>query len=128
MQGLISMPDRNRNGTCEVSFVHKERVLSARKALHDGATLHGLRETFMVLGDVTRLKICLALAREELCVCDVAALLSLSESAVSHQLRLMRTMRLVRYRKEGKMVYYALNDKHIERLIRLGVEHVSEGA
>jgi ArsR family transcriptional regulator, lead/cadmium/zinc/bismuth-responsive transcriptional repressor len=111
---------------CEVSYVHKVQVAAARRAIHDSTTLQGLRETFMLLGDVTRLKICLALAREELCVCDIAALLSLSESAVSHQLRLLRAMRLVRYWKEGKMVYYRLDDKHIEQLIRLGVEHVSE--
>jgi len=120
------MPQRNTDDTCEVTYVHRARVTSARRAIHDGATLQGLRETFMLLGDVTRLKICLALAREELCVCDIAALLSLSESAVSHQLRLMRAMRLVRYRKEGKMVYYRLDDAHIGQLIRLGVEHVSE--
>ena len=120
------MPRRNADDTCKVTYVHRARVTAARRAIHDGATLQGLRETFMLLGDVTRLKICLALAREELCVCDIAALLSLSESAVSHQLRLMRAMRLVRYRKEGKMVYYRLNDTHIGQLIRLGVEHVSE--
>jgi len=120
------MPRRNADDTCEVTYVHRARVTAARRAIHDGPTLQGLRETFMLLGDVTRLKICLALAREELCVCDIAALISLSESAVSHQLRLMRAMRLVRYRKEGKMVYYRLNDTHIGQLIRLGVEHVSE--
>jgi len=120
------MPQRNTDDTCEVTYVHRARVTSARRAIHDGATLQGLRETFMLLGDVTRLKICLALAREELCVCDIAALLSVSESAVSHQLRLMRAMRLVRYHKEGKMVYYRLDDAHIGRLIHLGAEHVSE--
>ena len=117
---------RNTGDTCEVAYVHRARVAAARRAIHDGATLQGLRETFMLLGDVTRLKICLALAREELCVCDIAALLSVSESAVSHQLRLMRAMRLVRYHKEGKMVYYRLDDAHIGQLIHLGAEHVSE--
>ena len=120
------MPRPGNDVACEVSYIHKAQVAAARRAIHNGTTLQGLRETFMLLGDITRLKICLALAREELCVCDIAALLSLSESAVSHQLRLMRAMRLVRYRKEGKMVYYRLDDKHIEQLIRLGVEHVSE--
>ncbi|MFN0157243.1 MAG: ArsR/SmtB family transcription factor [Bacteroidota bacterium] len=109
-----------------MSFVNKESVTAARKAIHAPDTLLGLSETFKVLGDVTRLKICLALAHQELCVSDIAAMLGLTDSAVSHQLRLMKTMRLVRYRKEGKMMYYMLDDDHIEDLIRLGVRHVSE--
>jgi ArsR family transcriptional regulator, lead/cadmium/zinc/bismuth-responsive transcriptional repressor len=109
-----------------VAFVHREKAAAAEKAIHDTETLRGLGETFKVLGDVTRLKICLALTRQELCVSDIAALLGVSESAVSHQLRLMKTMRLVAYRKEGKMTLYMLDDRHIEDLIRIGVRHVSE--
>jgi DNA-binding transcriptional ArsR family regulator len=101
-------------------------VNAARRAIHDDRTLRGLSETFKVLGDQTRLKICLALARRELCVGDIAALLSLTESAVSHQLRLLKTMRLVTYRRDGKQTYYMLDDEHIEELIRLGVRHVNE--
>jgi len=114
------------NGSCDVAFVHKKNVESARKAIPSDDTLIGVTETFRVLGDVTRLKVTIALARKELCVCDIANLLSVSESAISHQLRLMKTMRLVRYRKEGKKVYYALDDEHIEDLIRVAVRHVSE--
>jgi ArsR family transcriptional regulator, lead/cadmium/zinc/bismuth-responsive transcriptional repressor len=110
----------------DITFIHKDHVTAARKAIHDAETLHGLSDTFKVLGDTTRLKICLALARQELCVGDIAALLSLTDSAVSHQLRLLKAMRLVKYRKEGKMTYYMLDDEHIEDLIRLGVRHVSE--
>ena len=109
-----------------VPFVHREQVLAARKAIHDEETLRGLTEIFKVLGDPTRLKICLALARRELCVSDIAAMLGLSESAVSHQLRIMKTLRLTAYRKEGKMTYYMLDDQHVEDLIRLGVRHVTE--
>jgi len=83
-------------------------------------------EIFKMLGDETRLKICLVLSRSELCVSDVAGLVGLSDSAVSHQLRIMKAMRLVTYRKEGKMTFYMLDDEHIEQLIRLGVRHVSE--
>lgn len=118
MKGLVS-----GNGP---AFVHREIAAAAGKAIHDTETLRGLGETFKVLGDVTRLKICLALTRHELCVSDIAALLGVSESAVSHQLRLMKTMRLVTYRKEGKMTLYMLDDRHIEDLIRIGVRHVSE--
>ncbi len=113
-------------GSGDTAFVHKENVSAARKAIHDAGTLQGLGETFKVLGDVTRLKICLALSKRELCVTDIAALIGLTESGVSHQLRILKAMRLVAYRREGKMTYYMLDDNHIEDLIRLGVRHVSE--
>ena len=93
----------------------RHEALEARKAIHGDATLRGLSETFKVLGDPT------------LCVSDLAAVAAMSESAVSHQLRIMKTMRLVRYRKEGKKTYYMLDDNHIEQLIALGMRHVSEG-
>ncbi len=120
------MKHRDSNAIRDVVLARKLQVAAARKAIPDTATVHGLSETFKVLADATRLKICLALARQELCVCDIATLLSLTESAVSHQLRLMKAMRLVRYRRDGKMTYYALDDTHIEHLIRLGVQHVTE--
>jgi len=107
-------------------FVHRRVAENARKAIHNGETLQGLAQIFKMLGDETRLKICLVLARHELCVSDVAGLVGLSESAVSHQLRIMKAMRLVTYRKEGKMTFYMLDDDHIEELIRLGVRHVCE--
>ncbi len=109
-----------------IEFVHRDKASAARKSIPDTDTLIGLSETFKVLGDITRLKILLALSHQELCVSDIASLLSLTDSAVSHQLRIMKTMRLVKYRKEGKMTYYMLDDEHIEQLIRLGVKHVQE--
>jgi DNA-binding transcriptional ArsR family regulator len=108
------------------AFLHRQQAEDARKAIHAPAVLRGLSQAFKMLGDETRLKICLVLARQELCVGDIAGLVGLSESAVSHQLRLMKAMRLVTYRKEGKMTFYMLDDEHIEDLIRLGVRHVSE--
>jgi len=108
------------------AFVDRLGASAARKAIHDTGTIRGLVGTFKMLGDETRLKICLALARRELCVSDMACLLGVSESAISHQLRLLKAMRLVTYRREGKMTYYMLDDEHIEALIRLGVRHVSE--
>ncbi|MGB2958022.1 MAG: metalloregulator ArsR/SmtB family transcription factor [Bacteroidota bacterium] len=119
--GTRSVTERDRP-----SYVDKDKVRAAREAIHDQETLRGLSDIFKVLGDGTRLKICLALSRRELCVSDIAAMFSLSESAVSHQLRLMKAMRLVAYRREGKMTYYMLDDEHVEELIRLGVRHVSE--
>ncbi len=107
-------------------FLHRRAAEDARKGIHDRETLQGLSQIFKMLGDETRLKICLVLARQELCVGDVAGLVGLSESAVSHQLRIMKALRLVTYRREGKMTYYMLDDEHIEELIRLGVRHVCE--
>ena len=98
-----------------------------RTLLGDGSVV-ALAETFNVLGDTTRVRILDALARAELCVCDIARLLGLSESAVSHQLRLLRGMRLVRPRRAGRMVYYTLDDQHIVGLFEQGLEHVEEKA
>ncbi len=109
-----------------MEYVDKVEATQARRAIHGEAILRSLGEIFRVLGDPTRLKICLALENHELCVSDIAAVAGMSESAVSHQLRLLKAMRLVRYRKEGKMAYYMLDDSHIEQLISLGVRHVQE--
>ena len=111
---------------CAVKFVHEDRVRAARKSLHNGETTASLSETFKVLGDPTRLRIVLALSKEELCVCDIAALLEMTDSAISHQLRLLSALRLIKRYRRGKMVYYALDDRHIEALIRVAVRHVSE--
>ena len=105
---------------------HQEKIRAARKAMVKDETIWGLSETFKVLSDPTRLKIVLALAAEELCVIDVAQLLRLTESAVSHQIRFLRTLRLVKQRKEGKMVFYSLDDEHIEDLIRVASRHIAE--
>jgi DNA-binding transcriptional ArsR family regulator len=85
-------------------------------------------DTFKVLGDPTRLRIAHALAREELCVCDLATLLSTSQSTISHSLRALRQMRLVRYRKDGKIAYYSLDDEHITRILGVAFEHIEESA
>ncbi|MEE8209658.1 MAG: metalloregulator ArsR/SmtB family transcription factor [bacterium] len=93
----------------------------------DEATTLGLAEIFRALGDPTRVRILHSLAASELCVCDLAAILGMSQSAVSHQLRLLRSLRLVRHRREGRMVYYALDDDHIEKLLAQGLDHVAHG-
>ena len=94
--------------------------------LLDAAAVTALAETFRVLGDATRVRILDAISRSELCVGEIADLLGLSESAVSHQLRLLRNMRLVRPRRDGKSIYYSLDDQHIVRLFEQGLEHVQE--
>jgi len=111
---------------CEVVFVHADRVKAARKLLHDHDTTLELSETFKILSDPTRLRIVLALTKQELCVCDIAALLQMTDSAISHQLRLLKNLRLVKHSRKGKMVYYMLDDNHIEDMIRIALRHVSE--
>jgi ArsR family transcriptional regulator len=105
---------------------HHEVIRSARKAIPQDESIWSLTETFKVLSDPTRLKIVLALLKEELCVFDIAELVEISESAVSHQMRMLKTLRLVKQRKDGKMVYYSLEDEHIEDLIRVATRHIEE--
>ncbi len=109
-------------------YVDAQKVKSAKRAVLADETITSLSETFKVLSDPTRLKIVLALTREELCVQDVAALLDVSESAISHQLRILKTLRLIKQRRDGKMAYYSLDDEHIEDLIRVATRHISEPA
>jgi DNA-binding transcriptional ArsR family regulator len=92
----------------------------------DAHSIEGLTEIFRVLGDPTRVRILDALSRTELCVGDLAAQLGLTESAVSHQLRLLRSTRIVRTRRDGRLIYYALDDKHVLALFRQGLRHVQE--
>ena len=111
---------------CEIQFVDEEKVKSVRQAMKSVEAVAALAETFKILGDQTRIKIAFALSREELCVCDIANLLGVSQSAVSHSLKTLRQMKLVKFRKEGKIVYYTLDDEHINNLLDVGFRHVEE--
>jgi ArsR family transcriptional regulator len=111
---------------CAAFHLDSRKVSALRKAMLGIPSVAALAETFKVLGDMTRVRILDALSRSELCVCDLAQLIGLSESAVSHQLRLLRGMRLVRARRDGRMVFYTLDDQHILRLFEQGMEHVEE--
>jgi len=106
--------------------VDDKKIKSAQKSLKPEDTIIKLAETFKVLGDPTRIKILLALTDEELCVCDIAKLLGMNQSAISHQLRVLRNLDLVRYRKEGKIICYTLKDEHIKNLCAEGLKHVEE--
>jgi ArsR family transcriptional regulator len=110
-----------------LNFVHADSVEVAGSHLIDGPTATQLSRTFEALADPTRLRIVSALAHTELCVSDLAALLGMNQSAVSHQLRLMRDRRLVKSRKAGRLVYYALDDDHIHNLFHYGLEHLEHG-
>jgi len=111
---------------CSEHRVHPDAVEAARRVV-DGAPVEDLAQTFKVLGDPTRVRILLALSVRELCVCDLADLFDVSQSAVSHQLRILRAHRLVRPRREGKLVYYSLDDDHVRTLFAEGLRHVKEG-
>ena len=117
---------RKNDDTCEINYVNQEKVESVKEKMKTDKTIQRLSETFKVLGDPTRVKIIFALSHEELCVCDIANLLGATNSAVSHQLRVLRNMRLVRYRRDGKMAYYSLDDNHIGNLFDEGLRHVAE--
>jgi DNA-binding transcriptional ArsR family regulator len=112
---------------CQVMVVDQGSVERAQNNMRSDKTLYELAETFKVLGDATRVRILHALSLEELCVCDIATLVNASQSAISHQLRLLRTAKLVKFRKEGKMAYYSLDDDHIRNLFEEGIRHVDEG-
>jgi DNA-binding transcriptional ArsR family regulator len=109
-----------------VPFVDVVRVRRVQRALVSADAALALAETFSLLGDATRTRILHALSVDELCVSDLAALLALSPSAVSHQLRLLRDRRLVAVRREGKRTYYRLQDEHIRTLVDMGMSHAAE--
>lgn len=109
---------------CEVSCIHEDRVQAVRGRMQSDEVIVRLADVFKILADPTRVKIVLALSHQELCVCDLANLLGVSESAVSHQLRLLRSFRVVKYRKEGRMVYNSLDDEHVETLLIQVLTHI----
>lgn len=111
-------------GVCEGLCAHDQVVCMAKAEMLVDEDARQIAETFKILGDPTRIKILHALSRRELCVCDISAIVAMGQSAVSHQLRLLRGARLVKYRKEGKMVWYSLDDTHISLLLAQGIEHI----
>ena len=113
---------------CDLVQIDLTRVRKIRAALVQPEAVQGLADTFSALGDPTRVRILDALSHGELCVCDLAAVLRLSQSAVSHQLRLLRGQRLVRPRREGRMVFYALDDQHIMAIFKQTLQHVEESS
>jgi DNA-binding transcriptional ArsR family regulator len=113
---------------CDLVQIDLSRVKKIRAALVSPDAVQGLADTFNAMGDPTRVRILDALSHGELCVCDLAAVLKLSQSAVSHQLRLLRGMRLVRPRRDGRVVFYSLDDQHIISLFKQTLQHVEEQA
>src|SRR4030042_2865755 len=112
--------------TSQDKMTEQARLTAVLDKIPDYPEIINLTETFKILGDPTRLRIMLALNKGELCVCELAAVIQLSVSAISHQLRLLRGMKLVKFRKQGKWVYYSLDDHHIESIIQQAQIHVHE--
>ena len=112
--------------TCITNGIHTEIIRSVSKNMPDPVALYELADLFKLFGDSTRLGILWALSESEMCVCDLCALLKMKQPAVSHQLKNLKQSRVVKARRDGKIVYYSLEDEHIRRLLNLGMEHTQE--
>ena len=111
---------------CDCEVIHEETVNQVREKMPEEETLYDLAEIFKVFGDSTRIKILWALDEAEMCVCDIAVLLNMTQSAISHQLRVLKQANLVKNRKEGKVVYYSLVDEHVRQIFDQGLIHINE--
>ncbi len=111
---------------CSARIIHRETLAAVQAAMPGDVELCDLADFFKIFGDRTRISILWALSESEMCVCDLCALLDMKQSAVSHQLKLLKQSRVVKHRREGKVVYYSLNHEHIRRVLNLGLHHVRE--
>lgn len=116
---------REHHDTCDISCINAETVKRFRQKMIDHAQATELAGIFQVMGDPSRLRIISLLNQGELCVCDIAAALGMSQSAISHQLRVMRMAKLVKFRKQGRIAYYSLDDDHVQKLFTQGLDHVA---
>ena len=111
---------------CDKVMIHNDVVEKLKKGFLDDEVIFLVADFFKIFGDSTRFKILYALDKEELCVCDISALLGMTISAVSHQIKILRDSNLVKTRRNGKVVYYSLADEHVQKVIECGVEHIME--
>jgi ArsR family transcriptional regulator, lead/cadmium/zinc/bismuth-responsive transcriptional repressor len=116
--------NQNFNAICKIRVVHKDRIEIAHKKLISNKKIEQISSIFKMLGDPTRMKIMMALAEIEMCVCDLAAFLNLTESAVSHQLRRLKDLALVKYRRDGQIFYYSLSDDQIANIIKVALNYL----
>ncbi|MCL1863962.1 MAG: metalloregulator ArsR/SmtB family transcription factor [Defluviitaleaceae bacterium] len=115
-----------QKNVCDCVIIHEEVVERVRSSMPDSDKLYNLANLYKMFSDNTRLKILSALSCEEMCVCDLAALLNMTVSAISHQLKSLRLANLVKYEKQGKIVYYSLADCHAREIFKMGLEHIME--
>lgn len=120
------MVSKNELDRCDCNVIHEDIVHEVKEKMPSEENLYDLAELFKVFGDTTRIKILWALAESEMCVCDIAVLLNMTQSAISHQLRVLKQARLVKNRKDGKVVYYSLDDAHVKQIFDQGLIHINE--
>lgn len=120
------MTDKNGLERCEFIHAHEDIIEKVNQEMPDEEILYDLAELFKIFGDSTRIKILYVLFESEMCVCDIAQLLNMNQSAISHQLRVLKQSQLVKYRREGKTVFYSLADDHVRTILGQGMEHVAE--
>lgn len=111
---------------CSCTVIHEDVVNRVKDTIPEEELLYDLADLFKIFGDTTRIKILCALFKAEMCVCDIAALLNMTQSSISHQLRVLKQARLVKFRKEGKVVYYSLDDDHVKSIFDQGLHHILE--
>lgn len=117
---------KKNKDVCESTVIHEEVVNKVKNELPPIESIEKASKLFKVLGDLTRLKIISTLLKREMCVCDLSFLLNMSQSLVSHQLRVLKDARLVKFRRSGKVVYYSLDDEHIEAIVQFAIDHINE--
>lgn len=120
------MASRNACSICELMHVHEDIVQKVSSEMPDEDALFDLSELFKVFGDSTRIRILYCLFQSEMCVCDIASLLTMTQSAISHQLSVLKKSKLVKSRRSGKTVFYSLADAHVRTIINQGMEHIKE--
>lgn len=118
--------DKFNDEKCEVTLIHEDNVKKAINELPDDELIADLSDMFKIFGDQTRVKILMALENGELCVCDIAAVMNMSQSAISHQLRVLKQSNIVKTRREGKVVYYSISDDHVKEIFNMAMVHVQE--
>ena len=115
-----------KNECCEITDVHEELIKIVEETMPEETKLYDLAELFKVFGDSTRIRILFVLFEAEVCVCDLAQTLNMTQSAISHQLKILKQSKLVKSRREGKSIFYSLADDHVRGIINMGMEHVEE--
>ena len=117
---------KNMEEICEINMIHEDTVNNVKNIMPDDGLIYDIAELFKVFADSTRMKIIYALMENELCVCDIAAIVGTTQSAISHQLRILKQSKLVKFRKDGKIIYDSLDDEHIAEIVKKGREHIEE--
>lgn len=126
MKGVTMSNKKNENAVCSTTIIHEDILEKVKQEITDDEILFDMAAEFKVLSDPTRLKIINALMLSEMCVCDISALLNMSQPAISHHLKSLRQTRLIKYRRDGKIAYYSLDDEHIKAMFSQCLTHVTE--